>query len=327
MNTDGIWIVGPGAMGVAHAVTLRHLGHDPVVIGRGADSAAKFQSETGIAVQQGGLAAWLATVPAPAIAAIVAVDAGDLEPVAVALMQAGVRRLLIEKPAGVDPASIGRVAAAATRHAATVYVAYNRRFFASVIEARRLIAEDGGVTSFSFEFTELASHVGSLPHPDAVKANWFLANSTHVVDLAFDLGGAPAEMSCLVQGGLDWHPTARFAGCGRSVAGALFHYGADWTSAGRWGIEINTPRRRLILRPMETLQIQEAGQFGIVDAGIDDQADKGFKPGFLRQMQAFLGDAGRVHLIDIQQHADRVQAEYAAMLSGGIYQRDKRDGR
>ena len=34
---------------------------------------------------------------------------------------------------------------------ANVFVAYNRRFYASVLKAQEIIEEDGGVTSFNFE--------------------------------------------------------------------------------------------------------------------------------------------------------------------------------
>lgn len=314
-----IWIVGAGTMAIAHARVLERLGRTATVIGRGPASAARFEAETGWPVRCGGIGDFLATCPAPAAAAVVAVDALELEPTATALLRHGVKRLLVEKPAGVDPASIRRLATAAQAAGGQVFVAYNRRFFASVREARRLIELDGGVTSFSFEFTELAALVGSLPHPPEVKANWFLANSSHVVDLAFHLGGRPASIESLVIPGLEWHPVARFAGCGSTAAGAIFHYGADWTSAGRWGVEINTPSRRLILRPMESLQVQMAGTFKIEEVTLDNEVDKTFKPGFLGQMQAFLGGECSEHLIDVEAHIGRVENEFAAILSGGTY--------
>lgn len=50
---------------------------------------------------------------------------------------------------------------------------------------KKIIAEDGGITSFNFEFTEWAHVIEKLDYPREVFENWFFVNSTHVVDLAF----------------------------------------------------------------------------------------------------------------------------------------------
>ena len=70
-----------------------------------------------------------------------------------------------------------------------IFVAYNRRFYNSSIEAIKIINNDGGVLSFNFDFTEIVKKVEKLKLPKKVKENWFLCNSTHVVDLAFFLCG------------------------------------------------------------------------------------------------------------------------------------------
>ena len=56
-----------------------------------------------------------------------------------------------------------------------VRIAYNRRFLPSAITMQQAIKEDGGVTSFHFEFNENIPLISSLTqHPDRVKENWFL---------------------------------------------------------------------------------------------------------------------------------------------------------
>ena len=82
-----------------------------------------------------------------------------------------------------------------------------------------------------------------------------------MVDLAFNLGGIPKELSSFTAGSLDWHPSAAvFSGAGISENGAPFNYRANWESAGRWGVEVLTKEHKLILRPMEKLQIQTCAQ-------------------------------------------------------------------
>ena len=42
---------------------------------------------------------------------------------------------------------------------------------------KEIIAEDNGVTSFNFEFTEWSHEIEKLEKAPGVKENWFLANS------------------------------------------------------------------------------------------------------------------------------------------------------
>jgi predicted dehydrogenase len=172
-----------------------------------------------------------------------------------------------------------------------VYIAYNRRFFASTLKAQQIIKDDGGVTSFRFEFTEWPSRILSYEHAPGILENWFYHNSTHVVDLAFYLGGEPDDISAIQSGELIWHKPAIFTGGGRTGADIPFSYHADWTSAGRWWVEVMTTKRKLILCPMEQLKEQLINQVQITDIDIDNKADVDFKPGFLKQVEAFYGDA------------------------------------
>lgn len=284
-----LWLVGAGAMAQAYARVLTRLGRPFAVIGRGEASAKAFEDAVGVPV--------LRERPKgrPDLA-IVAVGVKDL---AAVVRATGARRTLVEKPAGLTLRDL-----AGMRNA---FVAYNRRFYASTLKARELIAADGGVLSFHFEFTELGRKVGASRHAPEVKKKWLAANSSHVLDLAFHLGGEPAAISAYKARGLDWHPSGSvYAGAGRTKKGALFSYHANWESAGRWGVEVMTARRRLVLRPLETLQVQEHGSFDLVPVPLDDALDRDFKPGLYRQVEAFL--AGAKGLLTVAEHARRLRA-------------------
>jgi predicted dehydrogenase len=219
----------------------------------------------------------------------VATGVSELAEVTRLLLDAGVRRLLVEKPAAVTAAEVLALADRAEKAGADVRIAYNRRFLASVRRGREMIAEDGGVLSFTFEFTEWSHQIEALPHAETVKHNWLLANSSHVIDLAFFLGGAPVALDARVAGRLSWHPAgAAFVGAGASESGALFSYHANWAGPGRWGVEVVTARRRLIYRPLEKLQFVRQASVKIEEEPLDDADDKQYKPGLLRQMRAFL---------------------------------------
>lgn len=292
MSQFTILLVGSGPMAVEYAKVFKSLGITSVVVGRGKSSAEKFTAETGLPVSLGGIDAWLAdTSNELPEHAVVAVGEKWIGATAKTLMDHGVRHLLLEKPGGHDAADIRSVHAKAKETGAAVYVGYNRRFYAAVAAAKKIIQEDGGVTSFNFEFTEWSHVISTIEKEEGVKEQWFLSNSTHVIDLAFYLGGTPAELSAYSTGRLDWHPTASvFAGAGRTTDGAIFSYQANWEAPGRFSVEMLTRKHRLIFRPLEKLQIQKIGSVAVEMVEIDDSLDKDFKPGLYKQVEAFVGE-------------------------------------
>lgn len=298
-----IWLIGSGSMAVDYVKVLRGLELEFSIIGRGVQSAKTCQEVTGCEVAVGGLAIFLATRPAVPTHAIVAVGVEKLHETTLQLLEYGVRNILVEKPAGLNKNEVEDVYLKAKDKNSRVFVAYNRRFYASVLRAQKIIAEDGGVTSFNFEFTEWAHEIEKLTKAEGVKERWFVGNSTHVVDLAFYLGGKPKKISTFTSGSLDWHPAASiFAGAGISENGALFSYQANWESAGRWGVEILTNKNRLIFRPMEKLQIQEKGSVAITLVECDYKLDEVFKPGLFLQTKTFINNIDE-GLCDIEYHA------------------------
>lgn len=313
-----LWLIGAGAMAREYAKVLDAQQKDYTCIGRSEAGCEKFLQTVGHAAEPGGLEALLAKGPRPAQCAIVAVNANQLASTARALLGAGVKRILLEKPAGLNASEVQSVCEVSEQAHADVFVAYNRRFYASVIAGQHMIEEDGGVASFQFEFTEWSHRITELPKPKDELNAWFLANSTHVVDTAFFLGGEPRTMQCLCTGGLSWYPRASvFAGCGRTFGGALFTYAANWTAPGRWGIEILTNKRRLIYRPMEQLSIQKIGSVAIEPVEIDDSLDREFKPGLFLQTRAFLeNDVSR--MLTIARQAEHMTF-YDAMQDGTAY--------
>jgi hypothetical protein len=280
-------------MAIEYAKVLKELGAAPIVVGRGEASVSGFREATGLPAIGGGIEAWLQErkrdVPARAI---VACGEKWIGSVGRQLLEAGVRRILLEKPGGFDADDIAQVRHLSRAKGAQVYVGYNRRFYASVEAARELIDADGGVTSFHFEFTEWSHVIAGLQKEEGVKSQWFLSNSTHVIDLAFHLGGLPDDWSAYTAGGLEWHPQASvFSGAGVTRNRALFSYQANWEAPGRWGLEVLTRKRRLIFRPLEKLQIQQIGSVAVTPFECADELDARFKPGLFKQTQAFLGGA------------------------------------
>jgi predicted dehydrogenase len=286
-----VWLIGAGPMAVEYAKVLHQQQCQFLTIGRGKQSASSFREKTGLEVIMGGLENFLVSRPAIPKKVIVATGVEALAETTLLLIHYGVKKILCEKPGGINISEIHKVAEAAEKYGTKIYLAYNRRFYSSVIKAREIILQDGGVTSYNFEFTEWSHVITPLVKAPGIKENWFLANSSHVVDLAFYLGGKPKQISCFNEGGISWHPSASiFTGAGISDQGALFSYQANWEAPGRWAVEILTRDHRLYLRPLEKLQIQDKGSIQVDFVEIDDLLDTQYKPGLYLQTAAFLKD-------------------------------------
>jgi predicted dehydrogenase len=296
------WLIGAGGMSKEYVKVLQSLQVDFVVIGRSEDNCVALEKEFGCKTIAGGIEDFLSHKPALPANAIVSVGIEALKDVTCRLLKAGVKNILLEKPGVAYASEIDELAQLTLESKAEVLLAYNRRFYASLLKAEELIREDMGVRSFHFEFTEWSHVISGLKKTKQEHHNWFLGNSTHVIDMAFYLGGKPAEWCAFHKGSIDWHPaSAVFSGAGISDKGALFAYHADWEAPGRWGVEVLTARRRLIFRPMESLQVQQLGSVAISPEPLDDRLDKEYKPGVYLQVRHFLdGDWTRFSTIGQQ---------------------------
>lgn len=310
-----IWIIGAGPIAQEYARVLQKLGYEFIVIGRGIQSAQLFEEKIGLKPIVGGLSEFLKTKPKAADFSFVATRTTELSSICIELMNYGVKKIFCEKPGFLYPEECQNVYCIAKETNTNLFLAYNRRFFSSVLKAEEIIKDDGGVTSFNFEFTEWSHVIGNLPYPKEILENDFYSNTTHVIDLAFFLGGTPTQMNCVSAGELTWHKPAIFAGSGITDKGALFCYQANWAAPGRWVVEILTSKHRLYFKPMEQLQIQNLGSVKVEPVEIDDHLDKEFKPGFYLETKAFLeGDYSRLCSIEEQfEHVSKIYSKICGL--------------
>ena len=291
---SGVLVVGAGEMAAEYLKVLRALGVPASVASRGEKRAKELAESFGAPWTAGGLPD---AVPGKAI---VAVSPQALAEVARELAARGCRSILLEKPGALSSTELAGLPASTT-------IAYNRRFYPSVEAARTAIAEDGGVLSGSFEFTELEDRV--LPSaaekgfPPEVLERWGVANSLHVIDLFLFLAGRPSDWQARRAGSLEWHPSgAVFAGAGETDRGAQFGYTATWGGAGGWGVELTTSRRKLVLRPLERLAVQEKGRFAADPVEVEAEPD-GLKPGLHGLVRAWLAGDGDPRLCGLDEAA------------------------
>lgn len=175
-------------------------------------------------------------------------------------IQHGQHQILVEKPGSLYS---HRLQEAHTRVGnARVRVAYNRVTYPNYwMLADRLKAE-GGATSVHYMITELVHTIPFGNNPVDFYERWGCANTLHVISMVHALVGMPVDWQAYQNGGFDWHPSGdRFHGAGITDQDCLFSYQGDWTSPGRWGVEVHTRENSYRMIPMEQLHVCPVGQF------------------------------------------------------------------
>jgi predicted dehydrogenase len=300
-----ILLIGAGPMAIQYSKILRDLGHQVDVIGRGESSAKIFESETGIKVIRENTDLFIENNVSKYSEVINAVTEEELGRVTKKLIHCGYKKVLVEKPGALDISELHEIEKISKKQSVKIYIGYNRRFYESVLAAKQMIQEDGGVKSFFFDFTERGLRMPAAKKHSDVKKEWFFHNSSHVVDMAFYLGGMPKEMNCFVAGEFDWHPYgAAFSGSGVTESGALFSYHANWACPGRWSLEVMTSKRKFFFKPLEKLSIQTHENFDVKEFQLKDDLDKKYKPGLFLEVKAFLEEDKSSGLPSIQEQLE-----------------------
>ena len=304
-----ILVIGAGDMALHYCRVLKELQHTIKVVGNTPKTDDNFYRINGEFPTWGGLEKNINDLKTEQFdAAIVASPEQLIGNHTKLLLIHGFKKILVEKPGGFDVNDVLQVNELTVKRKAAVFVGYNRRFFASTKKAKSIIADDGGVLSFRFEFSEWGHVISGISKAEGVKDQWFLNNSTHIIDLSFHLCGWPEQINTFSGGDPSWHKFGSiFSGAGVSCKNAPFSYYANWSSPGNFSLEINTKSRRLLFSPIETLQQKLIGERDYTRLNIDDQSDKKFKPGLLEMVKSFLVDDQDERLLPIQQQAQNMK--------------------
>jgi predicted dehydrogenase len=195
---------------------------------------------------------------------------------------------LIEKPVGFSAAETASVLAAAEAGGTWGMVAVNRRFYSVVNQAKRLIEEAGDLRSIRVEHTEWMHQAEGWGLSDDLLDRYLYINGIHLIDTMCYLAGLPVESRAVVR----HFPGRRNAydAIFRFGSGAVGHYSGQWYAPGRWALDLCAEDLRITFPTMEQAVIHRTGFEPV--AMEPDPVDEKFKPGFYRQMQAFLARAG-----------------------------------
>lgn len=292
MNVNKVLLIGAGYMASEYLKVLKHLNCDVTIVSRSEGKINLLKNDfPDYNYYTEGLDDYLSkTVELPKFV-INTVSVNSLRDVSLALLKVGVENLLIEKPGDLFIDGLKELKNASFKRSSNVFIAYNRRFYSSIGELKKQIIIDGGITNCHFEFTEWVHTIDTSIYDNETLTKWIIANSSHVIDTVFHLIGFPKDLNTII-GGVNeiiWHPSGSvFTGSGISEKNIPFSYNTDWSSAGRWSIEIFTNKRRFYLKPMEKLFEQKKGSINISEISLDYDLDENFKPGLYKQTQAFL---------------------------------------
>ncbi|MCG6167607.1 hypothetical protein LFX25_07195 [Leptospira sp. FAT2] len=285
---DEIILIGTGYMAREYAKVLKAQNRKFYVVGRSVKSCDSFTKETGVIAFSGEIANF--DFSGKKISkAVIAVNEDQLFNVTRTCIDIGIKSILLEKPGSLYLSNLIELSEHAESAKTDIYIAYNRRFYASTLKAIDIIQTSGGVLSFNFEFTEWKNKVENFGFSKEILASWFIVNSSHLVDLSFFLCGDPEIFNSYKVSHIDWHPAGSiFSGAGRTKNNALFTYSANWQSAGSWALEINTQKERLIFKPVEKLKFQKIDSREVEEYQLEDELDLLYKPGLFRQTYFFL---------------------------------------
>ncbi len=301
-----VLVVGAGLIAREYVKVLLAQNKTPIVVSRGKEKAKQLKEHfPKVIVKTGGLISYLEENKCPNYS-IVATSRVDLASNTILLINKGCKQILVEKPLTYSLNEAIEIRNLANNKKSNVFIAFNRRGYQSVLKAKKMIEEDGGVSSFHFNSTEALFTI--IPHNhDKMDLEYLgIGNSCHPIDTAFYLGGMPKMIDCKYYGkGFSVHPSGSiFIGIGETQTGIPFTYHSNWEAPGRWSIEIMTKRRKLLFSPMERLQQQKLNSFAIEEVPLDYSLDIDYKPGFYYQVEAFLKNEG---LANIEELVDEIE--------------------
>lgn len=257
-SDKSIVIIGAGWMARQYAAALSRMNiKDVTIISKSKDSLSGFCRNSGFSLLVGGYEKHIPNLR-QADLVIIATPIPLLLSAAELAAKHGQRNILVEKPGSLYRHEL--LSGAKSLKKARIRVAYNRLVYPNFHKLKQLVEKEGGITSCRFTFTEWVHTIDFAKASRDVFSRWGIANSSHVLSMAFDLIGFPKEIFAYQHGSLDWHPSGSvFVGSGVSERGIPFSYHADWNSAGRWGIEVMTTENAYRLVPLEDLYVCKKG--------------------------------------------------------------------
>ncbi|MCX8059003.1 MAG: gfo/Idh/MocA family oxidoreductase [Spirochaetes bacterium] len=195
--------------------------------------------------------------------------------------------ILSEKPACLNIKEAKMLNKIAKNKKKNFFIAYNRRFYSSVLKVREII-ETNKIESLFFSFNEILERIDEINYPKLIKQNLIISNSSHVIDLVLNIIGNPKILNAFFTKKSENYNYYIYYGLGVSEKNIPFIYHSNWLSKGRWLIEIYCKEFKLILCPLEKLTIQKDNFGRELEIINEDEDDIKFKPGLKKMLEALM---------------------------------------
>tara|TARA_B110000858_G_scaffold126305_1_gene143861 strand:+ start:6301 stop:8160 length:1860 start_codon:yes stop_codon:yes gene_type:complete len=228
-----------------------------------------------------------------------------------------VKNILIEKPGSLYNYQIKEIIN--MKKKINIFIAYNRRFYNSVIEGKKIIKND------KIEEIELCINEYNLDELSKIRSNeimenYFTCMTTHVVDLTFFLAGIPKKINSTVSGygELDFHKKGSiFNGTGITDKDVNFKFHGDWRKSGKWKLDLKL-KSGIILsyQPLEDLKIINLDKSTKIIKRSEN--DEKFKPGYYEQVKSFLS-LEKENLLTIEEQYNNLSIYYKMLKQNPNY--------
>ncbi len=287
-RNSAVTVFGYGNMGREYVKALQALGVGRIrVVSLSAEPLQPLANQPGIHTQAEDYHTFQSRFEVNELA-ILALPIADLIPSAHRLVELGCKNLLIEKPVSLHSAEIKKLDVFLEHSGIRSACAYNRATYPALLEAATRIAQEGGITSCAYTFTEFVNRLNLSLYTSADLERWGIANSLHVMSLAHRFIGLPKIWQTYRQGHIAWHPSgAVFVGSGISDRSVPFTYHADWGSTGRWSVEIHSHQASYRLCPLEKLFVRKTATGDWEEITLETFAPN-VKTGFVEQVASCL---------------------------------------
>ncbi|KZE48554.1 hypothetical protein AV540_16650 [Brevibacillus parabrevis] len=216
---------------------------------------------------------------------IVAVPATAIYDIALELIPYRIP-VLLEKPPGLTKQQANHLAEMSRQFKTSVMVAFNRRFYSVVRQAKLLIDEMGGLLGMRMDVFERYRTLREANYPAEKLEILFTGNSIHCIDLIRHYCGETKAVNAF-QNPLKAEPlNHRYAALIVSQTDVPITFQAYWHALGNWNYELYIPDGKIQFTNLEeaVVLLRNREPYRL----LPDEADVGAKPGFAAQLKYFV---------------------------------------
>ncbi len=193
---------------------------------------------------------------------------------------------LIEKPVGINFEESKKILKLKKNKKFLPYVALNRRFYSSVLSAKKILMQDKSpriINIFDQENSVAAKKSGQ---PNKVVKNWMYANSIHMIDFAYNFARGKIK-KMIKTNKVQFLKEGIFSTVLYFDSGDIVKYNSIWNRPAPWTVQVSTKKYFIELKPIEEISFltNESRKWNTLKKSI---LDKKYKPGIYLLLQEVL---------------------------------------